>query len=50
MKRNGRCLCGLLLKFHLDKRNRSLSCDQAKAAHPSAKVKRNSFLRMLRNS
>lgn len=48
--RNGRCLCGLLIRLHFTKHNHKLSCDEARELHPRAHVKKNSFRRMLEAS
>lgn len=45
-KRTGRCICGIKLAYHWSPDNRFLSCPQAQAAHPRAKVTVRS-LRML---
>lgn len=37
-KRTGRCLCGLKVAYHYSSDNRRLSCPDARAAHPRAKV------------
>ena len=38
IKRTGRCICGLKLSLHYAKDNRFLTCAEARAAHPRAKV------------
>jgi hypothetical protein len=40
MKRNGRCVCGLKLTHHFDKRNAKLSCHEARQQHPRARTTR----------
>ena len=35
----GRCICGLRLRLHRDKENRSLACEQAAERHRYAKVR-----------
>ena len=42
-----RCLCGLLVRYHRDRHNRSLSCAEARLRHPRASVRRRSFRSLL---
>lgn len=43
-----RCLsCGLLIKYHRDAKNRSLSCDEARRRHPRATVKHRALASLL---
>lgn len=48
--RSGRCLCGLKLALHYAKDNRFMSCADAQAAHPRAKVARRSLRAILCNA
>lgn len=36
--RTERCLCGLLLRYHRDRRNRQRTCEEARRVHPRARV------------
>lgn len=49
-RRSGRCLCGLLLAYHYAKDNRFLPCPEAQAAHPRAKVVKQSLRVLLCNA
>lgn len=42
-----RCLCGLLIRYHRDETNRSLSCDEAKRRHPRATRRKRSLASLL---
>jgi hypothetical protein len=42
-----RCLCGLLIRYHRDARNRSLSCVEARRRHPRAQVRKRSLRSLL---
>jgi hypothetical protein len=49
MKRNGRCVCGLRIAHHFNKRNAKLSCADARQLHPRARTTRaDIFAQLLR--
>lgn len=48
MKRTGRCICGLKISHHYADNNRFLTCAEARALHPRAKVAQRSMSVLLR--